>query len=106
MTPNYSFHDLIRIITIYSAAILVIIDSILIAIASKKKIQGHLGAISGWYEAHLKYGVFKTNIIKTLIVILLLLPDIPGNPQFIMILVYFIHVTLSIDRMIKLKFNA
>lgn len=87
-----SFHRLSQTIVFYGFIIVPIIDSVFIVIASRNCRNKRLGAFKGWLSFHIKFGVGKVNSLKILLLPLLSIIKLFGNPQFPILIFYVIHV--------------
>jgi hypothetical protein len=85
-------YDVMRFAIQYGFFFLSIADSILVVIASKLKITDNIAGFPMWLKLHYRYGIWKVNIIKLFISIILPYPELALSPRFGLLFFYFIHV--------------
>lgn len=76
-------------------------DTLFVFIALKRKVTFEIGIIKGWLSIHRKYGFFKVSILKAMVLTVLIYPDLPKNPGFILFLVYLLHCISSLWKLLK-----
>jgi len=87
-----SSYEIMKLAIQYGFLFLSIVDSILVVIASRLKIAENIAGFPGWLKLHYKYGIWKVNVIKLLISIILPYPELALSPRIGLLFFYFIHV--------------
>lgn len=98
-SAGWNSSDLRRACVIYGFPILSLIDSALIAMATKKGMKGE-PVFRGWLELHRKYGIWEVSLAKIVVSLILPWPELTPEPRVWLLVLYFMHVGVLFCRLL------